>query len=131
MLEIIAHAVTTKWQHSKGITSHYALLTHCCSRGLGPLRRRHIHAFGPVTRLGHQGDGVRAPAAEYKRIDGHAGRVIPFGIDHWVLIGSDGKPSVGVRGFASGIGCPVASLPVEAMLGSGPHAFPPYVTVVG
>ena len=136
MLKILGHVVATERQHRKWITAHHTLFTHCSSSGFRAHGRGHVNALSPITRLSHQRHGGRATAAKDEGVNDNTLRVIPFGIQHRVLRGRDGKACIGMCGFNTFLFCllrsPVSPLPVDAVCRWNlAHAFPPHVAVIG
>ena len=135
VLEVVAHVVAGKGQHGKGIAAHDALLANDGGGGFRAHGRGHIHALHPVAGMGNQRHGVGAASTKNKRINRHACRVVPCGVQGRVVNGRNCKPRIGVGGLSTGLlgyfRRPVFALPVDGVRRCGAHALPPHVTVVG
>ena len=103
MVEVVAHVVAHERQHRKGVAPHRA---GGAGHGGGRLAAHgggHVDALDPVAGFGHQRHGGRAAAAEDERVDRHAGRAVPLGVEGRIVGGGhrearrSGRPDRGGR----------------------------------
>ncbi|ABA49082.1 hypothetical protein BURPS1710b_1575 [Burkholderia pseudomallei 1710b] len=133
--EIVAHVVAAERQHRERIAPHDALLPRRRGRRLRAHRRRHVHAFDPVARLGDERHRRRAAAAEDECVDRHAARVLPVVVDRRALRRGRREARVRMRGLAArlaaDLGRPCVALPIGEPRGRRVgEAFPPDVAVL-
>ena len=86
MREVVRHVVTAEGQHGKGVAAQIAHGSRRGGRGLRGHNRTQEDAVVPTARLKDEGDNARPPPAKEYGVNGHTGRVLPFGRDRGVLI---------------------------------------------
>src|SRR5213082_2079499 len=84
----------------------------------------------PIERLVHERNRTRTTPAKENRRKRHAFGILPVGVDDRALRSGRGEARVRMRRFASGVGRPFLSFPVNRF-GRGGNAgvFPPDVAV--
>src|SRR5437763_524604 len=115
MRKIIGHVITTKREHREGIATQYAGLASGCRGCLGATGGSQEYSVLPIESFIDQRYCAGPPAPKNNRGKRDTCRILPFSVNHRTLRRRRGEPRIWMRAFATRMGSPFFTFPVQAL----------------